>query len=173
MPVARAPESKYVPPPQGLHHAVCVDVWDEWVEESPFEEGKLVAKTRIVWLTDEVNPETGKPYSIGKTYTLSLHERAKLRAHLEAWRNKAFTEEELRGFDLDKLLGVNCQIQVAHKLNQRGSTTAEIQAIVPMAKGATKLSVPVDYVRRKDKVQTKPTASQPGGVVITDDDVPF
>jgi hypothetical protein len=171
---ARAPESKYTPPPEGLHQAVCVDVWEPWTEESPFEEGKIVDRTRIVWLTEEVNPETERPFSIGKTYTLSLHERAKLRAHLEAWRGRAFTDEELRGFDLEKLLGVNCQIQVVHKLTKRGTPSAEIQAIVPLGKTQAKLTRPPDYIRRKDREpQKKPLAMQPGEGPPPDDDIPF
>ena len=35
--------------------------------------------------------------SIFHRYTLSLHERSALRAHLQNWRNKPFTEKELKG----------------------------------------------------------------------------
>jgi hypothetical protein len=56
----------------------------------------------------------GRPYSVTQFYTVSLHEKAKLRADLEAWRGKKFTKDELEGFDLSNVLGAYCMIQVVH-----------------------------------------------------------
>ena len=41
--------------------------------------------------------------TISATYTLSLGERSNLRKMLESWRSRAFTPEELQGFDLEKV----------------------------------------------------------------------
>jgi hypothetical protein len=102
-------------------------------------------------------------------YTLSLNEKATLRKHLEAWRGKLFTPAELEGFDLENLLGANCQLQVIHNLSDQGRTFANIQAIVPLGKGMTKLR-PVDYVRMKDRTATEPghTSAEP-----SEEEVPF
>lgn len=58
--------------------------------------------------------EDGRPYSASQWYTVSLHEKSKLRADLEAWRGKKFTEEELAGFDLANVLNQYCMIQIVH-----------------------------------------------------------
>ena len=72
-------------------------------------------------LTKEFKPGEGqKPFSIGKEYTLSLSSKSNLYKDLVSWRGKPFTEEELEGFDLSKLLGKPCQIQIIHKQGKMG-----------------------------------------------------
>lgn len=169
MPIlARRKESTFDPAPEGLHHAVCVDVWEPWTEERPAEwGGGLIDKTRIVWLIEETNPKTNRNYEVSQIYTLSLHEKANLCKHLESWRGKQFTDQEKRGFDVEKLIGVNCQIQVIHRITDSG-TYANVQAIVPAAKNAPKMLVPADYVRKKDRAATTQNHS-----ASADDDTPF
>jgi hypothetical protein len=72
--------------------------------------------------------EDGKPFSIHKTYTVSLHEKSKLRADLQAWRGKMFTPEELAGFDLGKILGQYCIIQVVHSEDGKFANVQTIMA---------------------------------------------
>ena len=57
----------------------------------------------------------GKPFLISRRYSLSLHEKSSLRRDLESWRGRAFTQEELRGFDLEVLIGVGCLVSVVHE----------------------------------------------------------
>jgi hypothetical protein len=170
MPIfARRKESQFDPAPEGLHAAVCADVWEPWTEERPEEwGGGLVDKTRIVWLIEEMNPKTHKPFEVSQIYTLSLHEKAKLTAHLETWRGKRFTEQEKQGFDIEKLIGVGCQIQVIHKIKDT-ATYANVSAVLPLGKGQPKLSIPVGYVRKKDRAATQ----DGNGPQIADDEVPF
>lgn len=65
-------------------------------------------KIRIFWEiigeTIEINGEQ-MPRLVSKEFTLSLNEKSKLRQALQSWRGKAFTAEELQGFDLRKVLG--------------------------------------------------------------------
>jgi hypothetical protein len=63
---------------------------------------------------NEVNMEDGRPFAVSKTYTASLFEAATLRKDLENWRDKSFTEEELKGFDIANLLGCTAKIEVTH-----------------------------------------------------------
>lgn len=171
--VAKAPETNYAPAPEGLFQAVCCDVWEPWTEVSTFH-GGLVEKTRIVWQIDQENPETGKPFDVSQIYTLSLHEKANLCKHLETWRGKSFTAEERMGFDLEKLIGANCQIQIAHRLGKNGKTYANVQAVVPVGKNMTKLRVTEGYTRKKDRKDRSAGSGQPGGQVHDEDDsVPF
>ena len=48
-----------------------------------------------------------KPRAISETYTNSLGEKANLRKMLENWRGRAFTQEEMDGFDLRNVLGLS------------------------------------------------------------------
>ena len=78
----------------------------------------------------------GQPYGLSKFYTLSLHEKSNLRADLERWRNKPFTQEELNGFDLKNVIGVPCMASVIKKDNGKSkisSISAPVKgmAIVP------------------------------------------
>ena len=164
---ARAPESSFEPCPEGLHHAVCVDVVDLGLQQTPFGD-KLQVQLRFQ--VEELNSQ-GHRCEVRKTYTNSLSEKANLRKDLESWRGRKFTGDELKGFDLEKLLGANCQLNVVHNLADNGNLYANINGVVPAPKGAVRL-VPQDYVRQKDR----PVATKPGGPsapALTDDSIPF
>jgi len=131
----------------GNHVAVCTLVADLGRQNIKSEKyGDSVKKqVYIRWeLTDEPfewqDKETGETrkgmMSLGKTYTLSLGDKAKLREHLESWRGRPFTEEERKGFDISKLAGVPCLINVNHATGSNdGKTRAVIQAVTPLLKG--------------------------------------
>jgi hypothetical protein len=55
-------------------------------------------------LCNETIERDGKtaPISINKEYTLSLGKKSVLRKHLETWRGRPFTDEELKGFEVGK-----------------------------------------------------------------------
>jgi len=150
--IVRAPENKeFTPAPEGMHRAVCVDVLDLWTEERPAEfGGGLVEKTRLVWEIDALMDD-GRAFTVSQFYTASLHEKAKLRQHLESWRGRAFTEQELQGFDLENVVGKPCQLQIIHHTTRQGKTYANVQTIVPVGKGAQPLTSSGDYTRVKDR----------------------
>ncbi len=78
-----------------------------------------------------------EPYAVSKTYTISLHEKSNLRKDLESWRGQGFTEQEAAKFDITKLLGVPCMINVIHKPGKVDPTKTyvEIASISRMPKG--------------------------------------
>jgi hypothetical protein len=127
------------PVPEGLYQAVCYGLYDLGTQ---FQErfGKSVPKVLIAWelpseriLVEQDGVKKDLPRAISKQYTKSLHEKANLRKDLESWRGKAFTEDELEGFDMKKLLGANCMIQVIHKTKE-GKTFANVANIVSLPK---------------------------------------
>jgi hypothetical protein len=167
MPImARDNKKEYAQAEEGLHQAVCCDVVDLGDVQTSFG---LKHKVRIKWQTEAINQEDGKPFQITNMYTLSLNEKANLRKHLECWRGRKFTPDELSGFDLEKLIDVNCQLQIIHNITDEGKTYANIQAIIPLGKGMPKIGVK-EYTREKDREKTQDTN---GKVEITDDDIPF
>ena len=135
----------YDPIPEGLHLAHCYSVVDLGTQVSEYN-GKEIVRNRVLitWeLPDEridIEKEDGTkvnlPRAISAEYTLSLHDKAALRHDLETWRSKQFTDDELDGFNLEKLLGVSAQIQVLHKKSADGKKTyANVTSIVPAPKG--------------------------------------
>ena len=119
----------------GAHIAVCarvIDIGDQFSQMY----GKTQRKVIISWeIPDETVSIEGRdlPKMISKEYSLSLGDKATLRADLESWRGRAFSAEELKGFDLHNILSKPCQLQVIHNDNGR----AKISAIMSMPKGST------------------------------------
>lgn len=133
-------EGNYEPVPAGVHIAICYALYDLGTHYSE-KFGNMAHKITLSWELPEERIEVerdGKklnmPRAISKEYTLSLNEKANLRKDLENWRGKKFTEDELAGFDVGKIVGVPCQINVVH--TQKGDKTySNIGAIMPVPKG--------------------------------------
>lgn len=164
--MARENKKQYDPAPEGLHHAVCVDVVDLGMQPSPWGEKP---KVRLVWEIDLVNEKIGKRFIASRQFGLSLSEKSHLRPFLEAWRSRKFTAEELTGFDLEVLVGVNCQLQIIHNIKDN-STYANVQAIVPPPKGVPAIRPSEGYVRVKDRPAQGHSDQPEGG---DDDSIPF
>lgn len=103
---------------------------------------KTLNEVRIGWeLPTELkvfSPEKGEqPFIISKEFTLSMNEKSNLRKVLASWRGKDFTEEEAKAFDITKLLGVPCMLNVIHKPTKTDPSKIyeEIGSISPMPKG--------------------------------------
>lgn len=118
--------------PDGLHPAICIGVYDVGTHLSA-KWGNWSKQVLIVWELPEQKMNDGRPLTISRQYTCSLHAKAGLRADLEKWRNKPFSEEEVVGFDLIKLLGKSCQLQVMNK-RVDGETYSNVAGIM-MANG--------------------------------------
>jgi hypothetical protein len=120
----------------GTYVGRCVRVIDIGTQHSEFS-GKPMIKKQII-ISWELPTEKifdgefiGQPYMVSKFYTASLHEKANLRKDLEAWRGRAFTDEELKGFELTKVLGAPCMLSVIH--NDKGKT--KINGVIALPKG--------------------------------------
>jgi hypothetical protein len=179
--IATAGDSKtYTPAPEGVHHAVCVDVIDLGMVESSFVDAqghkKLQHKINVAWQLSETRDD-GKRYLVFKRYTLSLNEKATLRKDLESWRGRAFTRDEEMGFDVETVIGINCLINVQHRLSADGSKTyANVVSVMPLIKGMPKIA-PLDYKRPEPKdaapADEAPPVHEPASDELTDDDIPF
>lgn len=127
----------FEPISEGVHTAVCTAVIALGMQYSE-QFKKSTDKVMIVWdLPDEVYTNKDgeeKARQLHREYTLSLASKSTLRKDLQAWRGKAFTEEELGAFDLQNILGAGCQIQVIHA-EGNGKTYANIASIMGLPKG--------------------------------------
>ncbi len=130
----------YDPVPEGVHIAVCYAVYDigqHWNTRYNKMEQKILVMWEIPEERIEIERDGKKlnlPRGISNRYTLSLNEKATLRKALESWRGKKFTDEELGGFDISKLIGAGCQINVIHT-EDNGNKYANISTIMPLPKG--------------------------------------
>ena len=112
---------------EGIHPAVCVDVIDLGLVESEWQgQRRLVNKVRLVFETEQKNEE-GKNCIITKTFTASLHAKAKLAEFLGKWRGRPVIPGE--SIDLSKLIGANCTLVISHQQNMVGRTYASIDAV--------------------------------------------
>jgi hypothetical protein len=159
--MARDKGSNFVPAPAGMHQAVCVDVVDKGMVESAFYK-KTSHKCLIVWEIDEVM-DTGERFTVRRMYTVSLNEKASLRKDLESWRGKPFKEEELRGFDVETVLGANCNLSIVQQTRD-GDTYANIMAVAPLMRTQQKIKASDRYVRVKDRPETKQGTGNGGAV---------
>lgn len=129
----------------GLHKARCYSMVQIGTVKEEFKgEIKTMQKVRIGFefpeLTKVFKEENGpQPFVFSKEYTLSMADKSNLRAVLTSWRGKAFTEEEAKSFDITKLLGVPCLINLTHKPSKADATKVyeEISGITPLMKGMT------------------------------------
>ena len=122
------------PVPEGLHLAVCVGLYDVGTIHSEMF-GRDSRKCILQFEFPELPPLESGPRIMSRQFTMSLNAKAKLRAFLETWRGRKFTEQELAGFDLEKLLGAPCQLQVMHTVKEDGRTSANITTAIPAPKG--------------------------------------
>jgi hypothetical protein len=117
----------FKPHVEGIHPAVCVDVNDLGLVETEFQgEKRLVNKVRLFFETEQKNEE-GKNCVISKTFTASLHPKAKLADFLSKWRGRPVVPGE--SIDLAKLIGANCTLVISHQQNMVGRTYASIDAV--------------------------------------------
>lgn len=112
------------------------------IEEDYQGEKKIQRKIRLAWEfpteTHVFNSDKGKePMVLGKEYTFSMHEKASLRKDLGAWRGRTFTDEDAAAFDIGRLLGVECLINVSQHVTLAGKTVNKIMGLGRMPKGMT------------------------------------
>ena len=137
--------------PAGAYIGRCYSLIDLGTQLSSGQFGeKLQHKIRIGWelfgedengdpLTVDVDGKT-MPMTISKSYTVSLHEKSGLRKDLAAWRGRDFTDEEAKGFDVSKLIGAYCMVNVTTS-ETNGKTYSNVAGLTPLP-GALKNSKP-------------------------------
>lgn len=124
--------------PAGTFVAICYRFIDRGTQINEFNgERKTRREVMLTWELPDEKMEDGRPFSISKTYTWSMHEKATLRKDLEAWRGRAFTDEDFEGpnaFNTKKLLGAPCMLSVTHE-TKKDRTFAKVASIGKLVKG--------------------------------------
>jgi hypothetical protein len=128
-------------PPEGNHLARCIRVIDLGTQTDAYNgKPKKYHRVMLGWeLPDEkavFDEERGaEPFLVSKEYTLSLNERANLRHDLESWRGKGFSEAERKAFDISRVLGAVCMVNVIHRVSAKKRKYPSVTGITPVPKG--------------------------------------
>lgn len=141
--IAKQKGEDFPPIRPGAYTSVCIIVADVGLsrggryrpQHKVFLQWELIGQ-RITLERDGQRVEL--PRVIGKFYTLSLSRKARLRADLESWRGRMFTEAELKGFDLFKILGAPCQLGIVHEAGNDGHVYVNVASIMGLTAGATR-----------------------------------
>jgi len=133
----------FTPVPPGMYLARCYRIVDLGTQKSEYL--GQIKKLPKVMLQFEVHGEDdegkalvtakGEPMSISKNFTLSLAEKATLRKDLQTWRGREFNAEELRGFQIDNVLGAWATIAITKAMGNNNKEYTNIANInsVPKA----------------------------------------
>lgn len=135
----------FAPIPAGMHHAVCYGVVD--LGTQPSYNPKYPPRRKVLFIF-ELPGQRGEfvkdgvtknlPRAISEKYTNSLSAKSNLRPLLESWRGRPFTEDELKGFDLEKVCGANALLNLIHE-HKGDKTYTNISTINPLMSGTKKL----------------------------------
>lgn len=133
------------PIPAGNYIARCYQMIEiGTVTEIVMNKSVTLKKVRIGWelptelkVFDQTKGE--QPLVISKEYTLSMNEKSNLRKDLKSWRGKDFSEDEAKAFDITKLLGAPCMLNIIHKPSATDPSRVydQIAGITPIPKGIT------------------------------------
>ncbi|VVE31031.1 hypothetical protein PEP31012_03677 [Pandoraea eparura] len=137
--------------PAGVFIGRCYSLIDIGTQRVEFQgDVKLQHKIIIRWelfgedehgepLTIDVDGKA-MPMTISKRYTLSLSDKARLRHDLVSWRGRDFTDEEAKAFDVSKLIGAYCMVNVTQN-ESNGKVYSNISSLTPLP-GALKNAKP-------------------------------
>ena len=125
---------KAPPVEPGVYMAVCVGVVD--LGEQYSEKFKNYANNvKFVWsLPSETIEIEGKieERQLSKEFSVSVSKKGGLRAFLESWNSKSYSDDEFAELDLFDQLGKPCQLQVVLNDTKEYSNVANL---MPLPKG--------------------------------------
>jgi len=132
--VSGTTSKKYENCPEGTFAARCYSIVDLGHQTVVFE-GQASVKpiVRITWEISEKMSD-GRPFVIAKEYTARITPKSSLKKDLEAWRGRAFTDQELANFSLENVLDKPCMIQITHK-KSGDKSYANVTSIMSLPKG--------------------------------------
>jgi len=158
MPIIADNKGEFEKPPLGLNNAVCYNVVDLGMQEDTYKGVKSTKhKIMILWELEEVQKEgeyAGERHLVFKEYTKSLGDKANLRKDMRSWRGKDFNEEELQGFDVEKVISKRVTLSLALNKNQNVFVDALAMPQATNELVAKKLGYIPDWIKKKVNAST-------------------
>jgi len=135
------------PETDGMVKAVIVDITP--LKEVDTQYG--VKEVFQIVFESEVENDEGKRFCVwSRRFTPSLSDRANLRKELKKIMGRDFTALELKGFDIEALIGFGVNMIIQHEIGSNGNTYAVISFIAPDKSGSP-LKASGAYTRVKDR----------------------
>lgn len=97
---------------------------------------KKLRQVLIGWELPSEKMNDGRSMSVAKFYTFSASKKGHLRADLESWRAKAYSDEEIAGVDLSKLIGQPAFLTITVNESD-GRTYTNVDTVSKPPKGTT------------------------------------
>lgn len=129
--------------PAGTHIArvvglICIGTVKGTWQGTPTETYKI----RLTWeLPNELRTfkegEPQKPLVISKEVGFSMGKKSTLRPIVEGIIGTSLTDEEAYGFDIEKIMGLECLISVIHEEKQEFGRFATLKSTAPLMRGTT------------------------------------
>lgn len=186
--VIESKESNFIPHPEGQYVAIVRDTFlrdrpnpfkgqqrDKKDPSKGIDNRDTITEIIIEFLTDHVVEVNGDmlPGYVRYVATASVSENSNLRKFLKGWFPQ-LKDEDFKRFDADKLIGKGAYITVAHRLDKRGGTWANVVVAMQPPKGSDLPTIPHDFVRHEDKVQAEAPQEHPPVTADKDlDDLPW
>lgn len=146
-------------PPAGNLLAVCVAMIDLGTQQETYlGKPREARQLAVVWeLIGMQNSKTGAAHVVCSKFNASLHKKANLRKTLESWRGMPIRDDE--EFDIFKVVGASCLLQVSHDTTASGNATYSIDAVTAVPRGMTKAAptFPLIRYRIEDGQELMPT----------------
>jgi hypothetical protein len=179
---------EFQPASDGSHSAILADIVDLGLVQGKWGPQE---KIRLVFIVDEQDGE-GEPIRVVNTCTKTLHPKSRLTGHVNALMPGSRNVKDLV-LDPETLVGKHCQLITEQSTNDQGRTYTNIKSALPLGKDSPKVSIPLNFVRQKDKaksreltMKTKSTTKQSQGraskvngdaniqgLELTDEDIEF
>jgi hypothetical protein len=124
----------------------------------------------------EPRRKDGSRFQITKIFTAGIGKKSNLCGLLESWRGQAFTEEERKGFDLERIVSKPCILSIIPNEDR-----AKIGAIMPAQKNEAywPLETKRDYIPQfveemiAKALPDEPREEKPLNFQTFNDDIPF
>jgi len=143
--IVRRGEDDFEDLPLGNRDAILANYFDIGIHEY---EGRQAH--RVVLLFELADRRSdGKRFLLSKEFTACLNRQAFLYLFLVDWRGVDFTPAELKGFEMNRLLGKPATLRLGHQVNEKTSRAyTEIDAIFRALRSAEpmKVETPPEYI---------------------------
>ncbi len=131
-------------PQPGMVQAVCYDIWNLGRQRVMYQGSpQIKPQVIIAFEVDELMKDgnyAGKRFTIQRTFTAKVSDKAKVWPFLESWKGQKMSVDERKKFDFDSLVGTNCVINIGHDVSKTtGKTYANILSIGPLMKTMGKI----------------------------------
>jgi hypothetical protein len=121
--IAKAPERRLCP--MGAHKAKVEKIEPKHHEQS----GERVLFT---FMLDGRAWDDGMPIRVFTEASNTLTRKSKLRKIVEGILGRKLTKAEVQGFDLETLVGLECQIVVKHEEGLDGNTYSRVETVISL-----------------------------------------